>query len=173
MQHRTWCGELLQATRLPSEVLPPLLHAAAVAGYLTREMAETMSLPVGLPVVCGANDQEAQAIGIGIIRSDLLSSTIDTGGQLFTPIDHYRSDPQLRIHTFCHALPDMWHWQAATLTAGASLRWWLRDEALGGRYSYQELADAAQTIEPGARYTWIPTCADRLAALLCGIHGRT
>jgi len=55
----------------------------------------------------------------------------------------------LRLHTFCHALPDLWHWQAATLTAGAAWRW-LRDEVLDGRYSYQELADAAQSIEPGA-----------------------
>jgi xylulokinase len=94
----------------------------------------------------------------------LLSSTIGTGGQLFTPIDHYRSDPQLRIHTFCHAVSPRsagdcfaqsarndacpWHWQAATLTAGASLRW-LRDEVLSRRYSYQELADAAASIEPG------------------------
>jgi xylulokinase len=32
--------------------------------------------------------------------------------------------------------------------AGASLRW-LRDEVLSGRYSYQELADAAASIAPG------------------------
>jgi xylulokinase len=112
-------------------------------------MAEAMSLSPGLAVVCGAGDQEAQAIGNGIIRSRLLSSTIGTGGQLFTPLDRYRVDPQLRIHTFCHAIPQVWHWQAATLTAGASLRW-LRDEVLGGRYTYQALVDAAQTIEPGA-----------------------
>ncbi len=149
VQHRTWCDELLRAVDLPIDRLPPLQSSTAVAGYLTREMADAMGLPVGLPVMCGAGDQEAQAIGNGIIRSGLLSSTIGTGGQLFASIDHYRSDPQLRIHTFCHALPDVWHWEAATLTAGASLRW-LRDEVLGGRYTYQELADAAQTITAGA-----------------------
>jgi len=149
VQHRSWCDELLQAVTIPIDRLPPLRSSTAVAGYLTREMADAMGLPVGLPVICGAGDQEAQAIGNGIIRSGLLSSTIGTGGQLFTSIDHYRSDPQLRIHTFCHALPDVWHWEAATLTAGASLRW-LRDEVLGRRYTYQELADAAQTITPGA-----------------------
>jgi len=131
------------------DLLPPLRSSSEIAGHLLPGMAEAMSLPAGLPVICGAGDQEAQAIGNGIIRSGLLSSTIGTGGQLFAPIDRYRSDPQLRIHTFCHALPDVWHWQVATLTAGASLHW-LRDEVLGGRYSYQELADAAASIEPGA-----------------------
>jgi xylulokinase len=149
VQRRTWCDELLRAADIPLDLLPPLRPSAEVVGHLLPDMAEVMNLPSGLPIICGAGDQEAQAIGNGIIRSGLLSATIGTGGQLFTPIDRYRSDPQLRIHTFCHALPDLWHWQAATLTAGASLRW-LRDEVLGGHYSYKELADAAASIEPGA-----------------------
>jgi xylulokinase len=149
VQQRAWCVDLLRAADIPIDLLPPLRSSAEVIGHLLPQMAEAMNLPADLPIVCGAGDQEAQAIGNGIIRSGLLSSTIGTGGQLFTPIDRYRSDPQLRIHTFCHALPAVWHWQAATLTAGASLRW-LRDEVLGGRYSYQALADAAASIEPGA-----------------------
>ena len=149
VQHRVWCADLLHAVDIPIDVLPPLRSSTEIVGHLLPRMAEVLNLPAGLPVICGAGDQEAQAIGNGIIRSGLLSSTIGTGGQLFTPIDRYRVDPQLRIHTFCHALPDVWHWQAATLTAGASLRW-LRDEVLGGRCSYQALADAAARIEPGA-----------------------
>ena len=112
-------------------------------------MAEAMNLIGGLPVVCGAGDQEAQAIGNGLIRPGMVSCTIGTGGQLFTPIDRYQIDPQLRLHTFCHAVPNQWHWEAATLAAGLSLRW-LRDEVLSGHYTYQEMADAAATIEPGA-----------------------
>lgn len=149
VQQRAWCAELLRAVDIPIERLPPLRSSVEKVGQLLPEMAKALSLPAGLPVICGAGDQEAQAIGNGIIRSGSLSSTIGTGGQLFTPIERYRSDPQLRIHTFCHAVPEMWHWQAATLTAGAALRW-LRDEVLGGGYSYPELADAAVTIAPGA-----------------------
>lgn len=172
VQHVEWCGELLKATNLPFEILPPLHSSTEVGGYLTREMAEALALPAGLPVVCGAGDQEAQAVGNGIVRMGLLSSTIGTGGQLFTPIDRYRCDPRLRIHTFCQATStsrgqpqlrpadgrnhppegaaeSLWHWLAAALTAGAALRW-LRDGVLDGRYSYQELTDAASTIEPGA-----------------------
>jgi xylulokinase len=149
MQHRTWCADLLPAVDITSDLLSPLRSSSEVVGHLSPRMSAALNLPAGLPVICGAGDQEAQAIGNGIIRSGLLSSTIGTGGQLFTPIDRYRSDPQLRIHTFCHALPDLWHWQAATLTAGASLRW-LRDEVLSGHYTYQELADSAAAIEPGA-----------------------
>ncbi len=149
VRRRTWCDDLLRAVAIPIDLFPPLRSSADVMGGLLPTMAGAMNLHAGLPVICGAGDQEAQAIGNGIIRSGLLSSTIGTGGQLFTPIDRYRSDPQLRIHIFCHAIPSLWHWQAATLTAGASLRW-LRDEVLGGHYTYQQLADAAANVEPGA-----------------------
>jgi len=149
VRQRVWCAELLRAVDIPIDLLPPLRSSSEVVGHLLPHIAEAMNLSAGLPVICGAGDQQAQAIGNGIIRSGLLSSTIGTGGQLFAPIGQYRSDPQLRIHTFCHAIPEAWHWQAATLTAGASLRW-LRDEVLSGRYSYQELADAAASSEPGA-----------------------
>ncbi|HSD85090.1 MAG TPA: FGGY-family carbohydrate kinase, partial [Anaerolineae bacterium] len=149
VRRRTWCADLLRTVGIPIDLLPPLRSSAEIAGHLRPELAERMNLPAGLPVIVGAGDQEAQAIGNGLIRSGLLSSTIGTGGQLFTPIAQYRVDAQLRIHTFCHALPGLWHWQAATLTAGASLRW-LRDEVLGGHYSYQELADAAVSVTPGA-----------------------
>ena len=149
VQHRTWCTELAHATGIPTEVLPPLFESSAVTGYLTPAMAEAMNLINGLPVVCGAGDQESQAIGNGLIRPGIVSCTIGTGGQLFTPIDRFQIDPQLRLHTFCHAVPQLWHWEAATLAAGLSLRW-LRDEVLAGRYTYQEMADAAATIDPGA-----------------------
>ena len=149
VRQRAWCSELLDAAGIPTNILPPLRESTDPIGQLTPQMAEAMQVSSGLPVVCGAGDQEAQAIGNGLIRSGLVSCTIGTGGQLFTPIDRYQFDPELRLHTFCHAVPAQWHWEAATLAAGLSLRW-LRDEVLGGRYTYQEMADAAATIEPGA-----------------------
>ncbi len=149
VRQRVWCSELLHAAGIPAEILPPLRESSTPIGQLTSRMAEVMQVSSGLLVVCGAGDQEAQAIGNGLIRSGLVSCTIGTGGQLFTPIDHYQFDLQLRLHTFCHAVPGQWHWEAATLAAGLSLRW-LRDEVLAGRYTYQEMVDAAATIEPGA-----------------------
>ncbi len=149
VQHRTWCRGLADVSGIPLDILPPLFDSAAPIGQLTPQMAGAMNLIAGLPVVCGAGDQEAQAIGNGLIRPGIVSCTIGTGGQLFTPVERYQIDPQLRLHTFCHAVPNQWHWEAATLAAGLSLRW-LRDEVLSGQYTYQEMADAAATIAPGA-----------------------
>jgi xylulokinase len=149
VEHRAWSAEWLHHLDIPIELLPPLRLSTDVVGRLLPDMAQAMGLSAGLPVVCGAGDQAAQAVGNRVIEPGQLSSTIGTGGQLLAPINRYRCDEQLRLHTFCHAVPELWHWEAATLTAGMSLRW-LRDEVLEGRHSYQELADAATTVEPGA-----------------------
>jgi xylulokinase len=146
---RAWCESLLAEARLPAALLPPLIESTQVAGTLQPEMAGRLGLPAGLPVVCGAGDQQAQAIGNGLLRPGPVSCTIGTGGQLFAVANSYLPDPRLRLHTFCHAVPGLWHWLAATLSAGLSLRW-LRDQVLDGGADYAQLADAAATIEPGS-----------------------
>jgi xylulokinase len=59
-----------------------------------------------------------------------------------------RYDPEIRLHLFCHALPGHWHLEAATLSAGLSLKW-LRDRIFHTE-SYQELADLAAQAPPGS-----------------------
>lgn len=149
VRDRCWCRELLETTGIPMRFLPTVIESTDVAGVLQPDAAKSMGLLAGTPVVCGAGDQEAQAIGNGIIDPGSASCTIGTGGQIFSSTRIFRYDPQLRIHTFCHAAPGCWHWMAAILTAGHALRWF-RDQLLDGRMSYTEIADAAETIEPGA-----------------------
>ena len=146
--HRTWNRELLAALQLDGAWLPAVHESAEVAGTVRAEAAAATGLPEGLPVVYGGSDQSMQAIGHGIIRRGLLSCSIGTGGQLLAPVDTPLYDPQLRLHTYCHALPGWWFVMAATLSAGLSLNWW-RHKVLGAE-SYAALADAAQQVPIGA-----------------------
>jgi len=145
---RAWNGDLLAALDLDRAILPPIYESAEVAGRLRPEPADALGLPHGLPVVYGGGDQSMQAVGHGIIRRGLLSCSIGTGGQLFAPTSTPVYDPDLRLHTFCHALPGWWFVMAATLSAGLSLNWW-RHKVAGGE-PYAALADAAQAVPPGA-----------------------
>ncbi|MBN1316852.1 MAG: xylulokinase [Anaerolineales bacterium] len=149
VRERQWCRPILNIAGIPFERLPSIVNSTDVVGSVREEMAAAIGVLAGTPVVCGAGDQQAQAIGNGIVEPGVVSCTIGTGGQLFSVTRIFRCDPQLRLHTFCHAAPDRWHWLAATLTAGHALRW-LRDNVFDGRLSYKELADGATTVEPGA-----------------------
>ncbi len=145
---RTWSEALLAALQIDPDLLPPIRPSAAIAGSLTEELAAATGLQAGTPVVLGGSDQACQALAQGVIDPGIVSSTIGTGGQLLAPTLSAAHDGELRLHLFCHVLPDRWHLEAATLSAGLSLRW-LRENFFPGA-SYQSLADQAAQAPAGA-----------------------
>ena len=149
IQKREWSLELLKLLGLPPGILPEVLESQEIAGEVSREAAEETGLAEGTPVIAGGADQPMGAIGNGIIGPGLVSSTIGTGGQLFTPITKVKVDAGQRIHTFCHALHKKWYLMGATLSAGLSLRWF-RDKIEENRISYEMLSQEAERIRAGA-----------------------
>jgi xylulokinase len=143
-----WSTSLLEALGLPTDPLPPCYPSHNIAGALLPRIAEQTGLRSGTPVVYGGSDQTCQAIGNGIIEPGTISCTIGTGGQIFAVTKRPVYDPDLRLHLFCHVVPDTWHMLAATLTAGKSLRW-LRDNVFQG-FGYRELVDQADQVAPGS-----------------------
>jgi len=143
-----WSKPLLDALEIDPNLLPPIFGSAEIAGGLNADMAALCGLRPGTPVVFGGSDQSMQALGNGIVEPGIMSCTIGTGGQLLAPTHDPVFDPALRLHLFCHALPNTWHLMAAILSAGLSLKW-LRDNIFGDK-PYQALAKAATNVPPGA-----------------------
>ena len=146
--HHEWSKPLLNTLQIDPSLLPPIQPSWEIAGQLLPEVAEATDLLAGTPVVFGGSDQALQALAQGVIEPGLISCTIGTGGQLFSSTLKPIPDPALRIHFFCHVLPDVWHLEAATLAAGLSLKW-LRDNVVTG-LDYQSLATMASQVPAGA-----------------------
>lgn len=153
-----WSDEMLRALDIPKEWLPACYESPVISGRVATVAAQATGLPAGLPVVGGAGDQAAQAVGSGIVRTGLVSATIGTSGVVFAHTDEVRVEPQGRLHAFCHAVPGKWHVMGVMLSAGGSLRWF-RD-ALGqpekvaaeliGRDPYELLTEEAGRVPPGS-----------------------
>lgn len=146
---RSWSKPLLHEIGLSIDRLPPVSESSDIAGGLLPEIAAAVGLRSGTPVVFGGSDVSLQALGQGITEPGTVSCTIGTGGQLFAPVPKPVHDPQLRLHLFCHAIPECWHLEAAILSAGLSLRW-LRDNLWAGQ-SYSALVDPAQAVEAASQ----------------------
>jgi len=148
VRRRTWSEELLHLVDISAEQLPPLHESQDVVGTVTKLAAEDVGLAAGIPVVAGGGDQSMAAIGNGVVEEGTALSTIGTGGQLFTPTKTFKTDPHLRLHSFCHALSGMWHLMGAILSAGLSLKWF-RDKLSPGK-DYAAIDEAASSVPPGS-----------------------
>ncbi len=126
VRRRAWSREMIEALEVPVTWLPEVVESPVPTGTVTTEAAAATGLAVGTPVVGGAGDQAAQAVGTGIVRPGIISAAIGTSGVVFAALDEFRVDPEGRLHSFCHAVPVRWHVMGVMLSAGGSLRW-LRD----------------------------------------------
>ena len=148
--NRCWSDEMIELVGLDPALLPRVVESQEVCGTVTRRASRDTGIPDGTPVVAGGGDQPVSAIGNGVTRPGVILSTIGTGGQLFSPLAGPAYDPELRTHTFCHAVPGRWFAMGAILSAGLCLRW-LRDQVFDGLgLDYEALSAAAGEVEPGA-----------------------
>jgi len=145
---RAWSDELLAALEIPRAILPDLCEGPEVSARVSAEGAAATGLREGTPVVGGAGDQPATAIGSGILRRGQTSITVGTSGVVFTANDQYQPEPDGRLHTFCHAVPGYWFHMGVMLSAAGGMRW-LHD-ALAAGHSYEELSDLAANVPHGA-----------------------
>ncbi len=120
---RKWSPEMLAHAKLDEKLLARVYESQEVTGGVSAAGAEATGLRAGTPVVAGAGDQAAGAIGMGIVRPGSVSATIGTSGVVFAATDRPALDPRGRVHTFCHAVPERWHVMGVTQAAGLSLRW--------------------------------------------------
>lgn len=120
---RQWSSEILSKLEIPQSMLGKMHESQEVTGRVTACAAAMTGLNEGTIVVGGAGDQAAGAVGNGIVKPGVVSSTIGTSGVVFAYTDKLTIDPEGRVHTFCHAVPNTYHIMGVTQGAGLSLKW--------------------------------------------------
>jgi len=162
---RTWSEEVLNILDIDRELLPEVGESSDIAGTITAEAASLTGLAEGTPVVYGAGDNAAAAIGTGVVESGKAFITIGTSGVLFAHSDNPAVDINGRVNTFCAAVPNSSAVFGCTLAAGMSLQW-LRnnffqaemDTAKGlGKDVYTIMTEQAERVPIGAnRLLFLP-----------------
>ena len=127
---RCWSQEVLEKLDIDPALLAKVYESPEVTGEITSRAAELTGLKAGTPVVGGAGDNAAAAVGTGVVRDGKAFTTIGTSGVVFAHTDNISIDPQGRVHTFCCAVPGAWHVMGVTQGAGLSLKWF-RDNFCG------------------------------------------
>jgi xylulokinase len=146
VSRRDWSEEILDALEIPRAWMPEVYEGPEESGRLRRDVAAELGLTPGVPIAAGGGDNAAAAVGTGIVREGLLSSSVGTSGVLFAHTDGFLPDPSGRLHAFCHAVPGAYHLMGVALSAGGSLAWWRETTGRG----YDDLVAAASEVPPGS-----------------------
>ena len=120
---RDWSDELLALSGLSRAQMPRLVEGSAVSGTLSGSIASKLGLPAGIPVAGGGGDNAASAIGMGVVKPGQAFVSLGTSGVLFAATPSYAAAPESALHSFCHALPGLWHQMGVILSATDALNW--------------------------------------------------
>lgn len=120
VEKRSWSDELLALTGLTQKHMPELYEGPEITGQLSRAAANELGLPV-VPICAGGGDNAAGAVGSGTVSNGEGFLSLGTSGVTFLADDSYRPNPKSAIHTFCHALPNLWHQMSVALSAASAM----------------------------------------------------
>lgn len=152
---RRWSIEFAGRLDLDAAILPVVHESHEISGKVSPHAAESTGLAAGTPVVAGAGDQAASAVGNGIVEPGLVSCTVGTSGVVFAHTTSPAYDPAGRVHTFCHAVSGAWHVMGVTQGAGLSLQWFRANLAPGTDYDALT-AEAAGAPAGSQGLYWLP-----------------
>ena len=144
---RDWSADIAAALDIPLDWLPPTYEGPAVTGVISAAAAEATGLRAGTPVVGGGGDQAAGAVGVGAVKEGIVSLVLGTSGVVFATVDQPFIEPNGRLHSFCHSVPQRWHLMGVMLSAAGSLRWY-RD-TVAPDMSFDALLAPAADVPPG------------------------
>lgn len=122
---RKWDESLFHALQIPRGFVPESLsESAQVMGCVTKAAAAQLHIPAGIPVVGGGGDQMCGAVGLGVVREGVISSTIGTSGCVFSYSNACITDYKPRaLLSYCHSVPGAWGVYGCTLSAGGAYQW--------------------------------------------------
>ena len=144
-----WVHDAFDRIGIRRELMPPVAHAEALLGKVTKEAAALTGLPAGIPVAVGGGDFAAAALGAGVMREGEACLMLGTAGNLLVPRNTPGTDARLiNAH---HVGASRWLSLGGTLSGGAQE--WLRqafvasaanmtDSAVRGALPTHEALDA-------------------------------
>jgi autoinducer-2 kinase len=120
---RDWSDHVLGLVGLGRSVVPPVVECGTVVGEVTAQAAAETGLRPGTPVVAGGADTQLGLIGIGVAEPGRFTIVGGSFWQHTLVLDEPLIDPQARLRTLCHTVPDRWMIEGIGFYCGIVMRW--------------------------------------------------
>ncbi len=142
----TWADPLLMLFDLPREILAPVRRSTSEAGRVSESGAVATGLPVDTPVVAGAGDNEAAALGCGSLGDGRVAVILGTSGTVVGWSRLRTTAGGLSWNR--HVTPLGYAATGTVLSAGRAVQW-IRKTAFPRDFRAPQVLEAAEATDPG------------------------
>ncbi len=120
---REWMTDFLAELGLPPSLLPPVRPAGTLLGRLTPSAAADLGLSPEIPVAVGGADTQCALLALGAVAPGEVGIIAGTTGPVQGVADRPALDPEGRLWTRPHLLPDRWVVESNGGPLGEALDW--------------------------------------------------
>ena len=154
-----WSDEICRIFEIDKEMLPLPTPSGTQVGEVSRAAAEQTGLAAGTPICVGAGDQNAAAVGAGLVKPGRMSVSLGTGGLAAAYIDGKLPDLDPQAMLTGHPIVGKYMLEGYQ-PAGAGAYRWFRDEIARlekqlsestGADVYETMGEMAAVVPPGSK----------------------
>lgn len=123
LHKRTWDPKIAEKCGLRPDIFPAVLECGRVAASVNAKGAADTGLAEGTPVVVGGGDAQLGCIGVGVVDPGQAAVFGGSFWQYEFNTANGSTDPGCRVRVNCHAVPDVWQYEALAFKPGLVMRW--------------------------------------------------
>jgi autoinducer 2 (AI-2) kinase len=157
LESRNWNPLIAEKCGLKTDIFPAVYESGTIVANINTIGATQTGLAVGTPVVAGGGDAQLGCIGVGVTQNNQAAIFGGSFWQYEYNTDVAKTDDNCRVRVNCHAVPNIWQYEALAFYPGLVMRWY-RDafcelekaEAKAtGRDTYAIMAEKAADVPVG------------------------
>ena len=123
LKKRSWDPSIARRCGLRTDMFPEVRECGSRAGTVTAQCGEQTGLAQGTPVIVGGGDAQLGCIGVGVVRPNQAAVFGGSFWQYEYNTADGRTDKECRVRVNCHAVPDVWQYEALAFKPGLVMRW--------------------------------------------------
>lgn len=123
LQSRAWDPSIAERCGLRTDIFPPVKECGTMAGTTTLQCQEQTGLALGTPVIVGGGDAQLGCIGVGAVKPGQAAVFGGSFWQYEYNTGDGKTDLDCRVRVNCHAVPDVWQYEALAFKPGLVMRW--------------------------------------------------
>jgi autoinducer 2 (AI-2) kinase len=123
LRTRAWDVSIARRCGLRDDIFPDVLECGVPAARVSRQGASESGLAEGTPLVAGAGDCQAATLGVGLVEDNQAAVFGGSFWQYEYNTRRGETSPRCDVRVNCHALEDLWQYEALAFKPGLVMRW--------------------------------------------------